>query len=267
MKFAGSLALIANVACATTFSELGGFGGFGDDAGFSSGFDMESYFTDSDFTSSNKSSDKPESTSWTDKIGKSVVSENVKKGSDGSTITTQKVCKPGEEDSIHCRMIQVTNFGNGDADLLGNAGDNMENDGGVNTQGNQKAIFKNIETMQAQNEENTNLLSGLLANLGNITGLKKSSDSAEKAADGQAKIEEIAAKLNIVDNQIKATVSKSKEANPEKYGKDDETEVEDIVAKENKPIVVGSDAQQDTFRSLIAQARPEPTYAGRGYYG
>lgn len=101
MRFAGSLALVANMACAATFSELGGFGGFGDGAGFSSGFDMESYFNE--YTDS-KDSNNPQSKSWSDKIGDSVISENIKKGKDGSTTTTQKVCKPGEE-GMHCRMI------------------------------------------------------------------------------------------------------------------------------------------------------------------
>ena len=93
MKFAGSLALVANMAYAATFSELGGFGGFGDGAGFSSGFDMESYFNKSDFsTKDSKGDDKPETTSWSDSIGNSIVSENIKKGTDGTTITTQKIC-------------------------------------------------------------------------------------------------------------------------------------------------------------------------------
>ena len=104
MRFAGSLALVANMACAATFSELGGFGGFGDGAGFSSGFDMESYFNKSDFSTNGKNTNDPQSKSWSDKIGDSVVSENIKKGKDGSTTTTQKICKPGEE-GMHCRMI------------------------------------------------------------------------------------------------------------------------------------------------------------------
>ena len=103
MRFAGSLALVANMALAATFSELGGFGGFGDSAGFDSGFDMESYFNKSDFSTDSKSND-PGSKSWSDKIGDLVVSEHVKEGKDGSTTTTQKVCKPGEE-GTHCRMI------------------------------------------------------------------------------------------------------------------------------------------------------------------
>ena len=130
MKFAGSLALVANMAFAATFSELGGFGGFGDDAGFSSGFDMESYFNNSDFKADDsKGSDKPQSSSWSDSIGDSIISENIKKGTDGTTVTTQKVCKPGDEDSMHCRMIQVTNLGQGNADLLMNDDDDKNMSG------------------------------------------------------------------------------------------------------------------------------------------
>ena len=220
MKFAGSLALVANMAFAATFSELGGFGGFGDDAGFSSGFDMESYFNNSDFKADDsKGSDKPQSSSWSDSIGDSIISENIKKGTDGTTVTTQKVCKPGDEDSMHCRMIQVTNLGQGDADLL------MNNDDDKNMSG--LKLIENTSAMENNGEQNSNLLAGLLANLGNITGLE-GDDKQQKAADGQSKIEEIAAKLNIVDDSIKATVSMSKEANPEQYGIED-SQVEDII--------------------------------------
>ena len=79
------------MACAAKFEELGGFGGFGDGAGFSSGFVLSSYFTKSDYTKDtygNKTDGKPQSTSWSDSIGDSIISENVEKSADGGTVTT-----------------------------------------------------------------------------------------------------------------------------------------------------------------------------------
>ena len=146
-------------------------------------------------------------------------------------------------------MIQVTNMGQGDADLLVDADDDS-------SKGALKLV-SNSKAMETNAVQNTNLLAGLLANLGNITGMEKEGDTKQQASDGQAKIEEIAAKLNKVDDSVRATVSESKKLNPEQQDKES-AEAEEIIEKESKPISVGTVAEKKNFSSLIAHARPKP---------
>ena len=101
-------------------------------------------------------------------------------------------------------------------------------------------------------------------------------DSKRLKSDGQAKIEEIAAKLNKVDDSVKATVDKSKKLEGVEEDKES-AEATEIIEKESKPISVGTDADKKKFSSLIAHARPKPErrrpsynglggrYASRGY--
>ena len=67
-------------------------------------------------------------------------------------------------------------MGQGDADLLIDADD-------ASSKGALKLV-ENSKAMETNAESNTNLLAGLLANLGNITGMEKKGDSKQMASDG-----------------------------------------------------------------------------------
>ena len=68
-------------------------------------------------------------------------------------------------------MIQVTNMGQGDADFLMDADEDA-------SKGALKLV-KNSKAMETNAVENTNLLEGLLANLGSITGMDKKGDTKQ----------------------------------------------------------------------------------------
>ena len=67
-------------------------------------------------------------------------------------------------------------MGQGDADLLIDADDEA-------SKGALKLV-ENSKAMETNAESNTNLLAGLLANLGNITGMEKKGDSKQMVSDG-----------------------------------------------------------------------------------
>ena len=70
----------------------------------------------------------------------------------------------------------MTNLGNGDADALDPVGTSLDKQAfGLN---------KNAEALAANSEENTNLLSGLLANIGSITGFQDIKKGNDDTTDG-----------------------------------------------------------------------------------